>query len=67
MKPSGPGLLFFGRFLITVLISVFVIRLFIISISARKKGSKIKSTKLEMKKEGLQQTTRNTKDHKRIL
>ena len=67
MKPSGPGLLFFGRFLITVLISMFVIRLFIISISARKKGRKIKLMKLEMKKERLQQTTRDTKDHKRIF
>ena len=47
MKPSGPGLLFFGRFLITVLISVFVIRLFIISISARKKGRKINKIRNE--------------------
>ena len=29
MKPSGPGLLFFGRFLITVSISVLVIGLLI--------------------------------------
>ena len=33
----------------------------------KKKGRKIKSTKLEMKKERLKQTTQNTKDHKRIL
>ena len=32
MKPSGPGLLFLGRFLITVSISVLVIQLFILSI-----------------------------------
>ena len=34
VKPSGPQLLFLGRFLITVSISVFVIELFIISISS---------------------------------
>ena len=34
MKPSGPGLLFVGRFLITVSISVLVIGLFIFSISS---------------------------------
>ena len=34
MKPSDPGLLFFGRFLITVSISVIVIGLLIISISS---------------------------------
>ena len=33
MKPSGPGLLIFGRFLITASVSVLVIGLFIISIS----------------------------------
>ena len=33
MKPYGPGLLIFERFLITASISVLVIRLFIISIS----------------------------------
>ena len=32
MKPSGPGLLFVGRFLITVSISVLVIGLFIFSV-----------------------------------
>ena len=32
MKPSGPGLLFFGRFLITASISVLVVGLFIISV-----------------------------------
>ena len=34
MKPSGPGLLFYGRFLITASISMLVIGLFIISISS---------------------------------
>ena len=34
MKPSGPGLLFVGRFLITVPISVLVIGVFIFSISS---------------------------------
>ena len=34
MKPSGPGLLFVGRFFITVSISVLVIGLLIISISS---------------------------------
>ena len=34
VKPSGPGLLFLGRFLITASISVLVIVLFIISISS---------------------------------
>ena len=34
MKPSGPGLLFVGRFLIMVSISVLVIGLFIFSISS---------------------------------
>ena len=34
MKPSGPELLFVGRFLITVSISVRVIGLFIFSISS---------------------------------
>ena len=34
MKPCGPGLLFWGRFLITVSIAVFVIGLFIISVSS---------------------------------
>ena len=34
MKPSGPGLLFVGIFLITVLISVRVIGLFVISLSS---------------------------------
>ena len=34
MKPSGPGLLFLGGFLITVSIPVIVIGLFIISISS---------------------------------
>ena len=34
MKPSGPGLLFAGRFLITVLISVLVMDLLIFSISS---------------------------------
>ena len=34
MKPSGPGLLFVGRLLITVSISVLLIGLFIISISS---------------------------------
>ena len=34
MKPSGPGDLFFGRFLITASISVLVIGVFIISISS---------------------------------
>ena len=29
VKPSGPGLLFFGRFLITALISVLVVGMFI--------------------------------------
>ena len=33
----------------------------------RKKGRRIKSTKLEMKKERLQQTTQNTKDYKILL
>ena len=32
-----------------------------------KKKRRIKSTKLEMKKEMLQQTCRNTKDYKRLL
>ena len=32
MKPSGPGLLFVGRFLITVSISVLVIGVFIFSV-----------------------------------
>ena len=37
--------------------------------SSRKKGRKIKSTKLEMKMEKSQQTTKkyNTKNHKRLL
>ena len=34
MKPSGPGLLFFGRFFIMASISVLVIELFIIAISS---------------------------------
>ena len=34
MKPSGPGLLFVGRFLITVSISLLVIGLFIFSNSS---------------------------------
>ena len=34
MKPSGPGLLFVGRFLITVLISVLVMGLLRFSISS---------------------------------
>ena len=34
MKPSGPGLLFLGRFLIIASISVRVIGLFIISVSS---------------------------------
>ena len=34
MKPSGYGLLFWGRFFITVSNSVFVIGLFIISVSS---------------------------------
>ena len=34
VKPSGPGLLFLGRYLITALFSVLVIGLFIISISS---------------------------------
>ena len=34
VKPSGPGLLFVERFLITVSISVLVIGLFIFSISS---------------------------------
>ena len=34
VKPSDPGLLFFGRFLITVSILVFVIELFMISIQS---------------------------------
>ena len=34
MKPSGPGLLFAGRFLITVLISVLVVGLLRFSISS---------------------------------
>ena len=35
--------------------------------SSRKKDRRIKSTKLEMKKERLQQTMQNTKDYKRLL
>ena len=35
--------------------------------SSRKKVRRIKSTKLEMKKERLQQTTQNTKDYKILL
>ena len=34
MKPSGPGLLFVGRFLTTVSVSVLVIGLFIFSVSS---------------------------------
>ena len=34
MKPSGPGLLFVGRFMITVSISVLVMGLFRFSISS---------------------------------
>ena len=34
MKPSGPGLLFAGRFLITVSISVFVMGLLRFSVSS---------------------------------
>ena len=33
----------------------------------KKKREKIKPTKLEMKKERLQQTMQNTKDYKRVL
>ena len=33
----------------------------------KKKERRIKSTKLEMKKESLQQTMQNTKDYKRLL
>ena len=33
----------------------------------KKQREKIKSTKLEMKMEKSQQTTQNTKDHKRLL
>ena len=35
--------------------------------SSRNKGRKIKSIKLEMKMDRSQQTTKNTKDHKRLL
>ena len=40
MKPSGPGLLFVGRFLIAASISVFVIGPFIFSISPYVSDSK---------------------------